>query len=138
MPKIVPHPDLVGYGASPDGRVWTRHRRGPGTELSTSWQVLQPYTTNNGYLRVSLVGRRKRSVHRFVLECFVGPCPDGMEGRHLDGDRTNNAISNLEWSDHKTNLQDRHRHGTYAIASDYGISQPQVSKIKTKRQWAHA
>lgn len=36
-------------------------------------------------------------VHRAVLEAFVGPCPEGKEGCHRDGDVRNDAASNLYW-----------------------------------------
>lgn len=53
-------------------------------------------------------------VHRMVLEAFVGPCPDGLECAHHDGDSGNNALANLAY---KTRLQNQHdrrwheRHG---------------------------
>lgn len=54
-------------------------------------------------------------VHRLVLEAFVGPCPEGMEGCHGDGDPANNVLSNLRWDTHKNNMDDRVTHGTHAI-----------------------
>lgn len=50
-------------------------------------------------------------VHRLVLEAHGGPCPDGMECRHLDGNSENNHVSNLKWGTHKENGQDMVRHG---------------------------
>ena len=51
-------------------------------------------------------------LHRLVLETFVGPCPDGMEGCHNDGDATNNRLENLRWDTHKANIHDSIEHGT--------------------------
>jgi HNH endonuclease len=44
-------------------------------------------------------GSRKACyVHRLVLEAFAGPCPEGAEPRHLNGDRADNRWpQNLEW-----------------------------------------
>lgn len=51
-------------------------------------------------------------VHRLVLKAFVGPCPDGMEGCHNDGNPLNNALSNLRWDTHKSNVKDMEKHQT--------------------------
>lgn len=53
------------------------------------------------------------SVHRLVLETFVGPCPDGMEACHFpDRDPANNHLENLRWDTSKNNHADRKIHGT--------------------------
>lgn len=56
-------------------------------------------------------GSNDYAVHRIVLEVFVGPCPNGMECCHYDGDKTNNRLSNLRWDTKKGNAADRDRHG---------------------------
>lgn len=69
----------------------------------------------SGYLCVGLtkdgVGST-RTVHGLVMEAFVGPCPDGMEIRHLDGDPENSFRSNLSYSTHSDNVMDKRAHGT--------------------------
>jgi len=52
-------------------------------------------------------------VHRLVLEAFVGPCPEGMQGCHNDGDCTNNHVSNLRWDTPLENNLDKIRHGVH-------------------------
>ena len=52
------------------------------------------------------------SVHVLVLTVFIGPCPEGMEGCHEDGDFTNNRVDNLRWDTHQENQRDMVRHGT--------------------------
>ena len=57
--------------------------------------------TDRGYLAVGLWAngrKRTRHVHTLVLEAFTGPRPAGCHAQHIDGDRTNNALSNLLWS----------------------------------------
>jgi hypothetical protein len=55
----------------------------------------------NGYLRVSLSVRERRTpkkflVHRLVYSTFVGPIPDGITVNHRNGKKTDNRITNLE------------------------------------------
>lgn len=79
-------------------------------------QVLNPVPDFQGRLIVSFSadGRRITSrVHVVVLEAFVGPRPEGLEGCHNDGDHTNNVPSNLRWDTSSSNSYDSVRHGTH-------------------------
>lgn len=60
--------------------------------------------------------RVARYVHRLVLEAFVGPCPEGHEVCHNDGDPTNNHVSNLRYGTVSDNRYDSVRHGTHVEA----------------------
>ena len=51
-------------------------------------------------------------MHRLVLDAFVGPCPENMEGCHNDGNPLNNNLENLRWDTHKNNQLDSVIHGT--------------------------
>lgn len=64
-------------------------------------------------MRVNLGRGNGRYVHRLVLSAFVGPCPEGQEGCHNDGNPRNNALSNLRWDTRYENMQDVKRHGTH-------------------------
>lgn len=56
-------------------------------------------------------------VHAVVLNAFVGPRPDGMVCRHLDDDKTNNALSNLCWGTPRENQLDVVRNGNHFAAN---------------------
>jgi hypothetical protein len=43
---------------------------------------------------------------------FQGPCPNGLEVRHLDGNRTNPKLNNLKYGTRIENMQDAILHGT--------------------------
>lgn len=70
-------------------------------------KVLSPGKNTKGYLSVVLNcnGKRKTiTVHRLVAEAFLLN-PDNLpEVNHRDEDKTNNRVDNLEFCDHKYNL----------------------------------
>lgn len=79
-------------------------------------RVLRAQPHRDGHLRIRLSradGGRSFDVHRLVGEAFIGPLPSGMETRHLDGDPSNNASTNLAYGTKAENNDDRVRHGTH-------------------------
>ena len=69
--------------------------------------VLKPYKGGAGYLYVALsVGgkKRKRTVHKIVAEAFLENPYALPEVNHIDGDKENNAVWNLEYVSHKDNI----------------------------------
>lgn len=79
-------------------------------------KVLSPVIKDNGYLQVGLYYNGKYKmflVHRVVAQAFI-PNPDNLpEVNHLDEDKTNNNVTNLEWCDRSYNL----KYGTVRIRS---------------------
>lgn len=106
------------YSVSTHGRVKSLARvvlRGDGKRLPVPERLLRPRVGNGGYLNVVLkVGGKQygRLVHRLVLEAHVGPCPEGMQGCHGDGDPRNNVVENLRWDTAAGNNADKAGHGT--------------------------
>ncbi len=103
-----------------NGLVWTRKVRGSGTKMGT-WRELIPTPSRNpNYLRVGLSKDNKQTsflVSNLVLMAFEGPCPEGMECCHNNGDSRDNRLSNLRWGTPKENGEDRVTHGTTARGS---------------------
>ena len=75
---------------SRDGKVWT-------TKYN---RYLKPQLSNRGYLRIGLNKDkviRNIGVHRLVAEAFI-PNPDNLPAvDHIDGDKLNNRVENLQW-----------------------------------------
>lgn len=126
--------NFSGYCVGTDGSVWSRlvtkgQGRGVGwvTSLSARWRRLRASPVRNGYCRVSLCyacgttprhnkrGHISRFVHNLVLGAFVGPCPPGMECRHLNNDSSDNRLVNLAWGTPKENAADRVPNGTSPV-----------------------
>lgn len=90
-----------------------------------SGKALAQQANAKGYLTVNLSEAGKstrRTVHRIVLESFVGVRPEGFQALHGDGDPANNRLSNLRWGDASENEADKALHGTKAIGSRNGAS----------------
>lgn len=90
------------YEVSSLGRVRSKH--------SGEWRVMKPSKNDNGYLLVDLVkgGKRTRNrsrVHRLVAQAFI---PNSDETKtiinHINEDKTDNRVENLEWCDYRYNL----------------------------------
>jgi len=85
-----------------------------GYYLTRKERVLKPGNDRDGYQLVGLCqdGQRStRKVHRLVLEAFVGPCPDGHQTRHLNGDKQDNSLGNLAWGTAAEQMADIEAHG---------------------------
>lgn len=64
-------------------------------------RILKQVSAAGGYLRVTLSVRgvgKGYSVHRLVAKAFIPNPQNKPQINHLDGDKTNNAVENLEWT----------------------------------------
>lgn len=110
-------------------------------KLTEVWREKSASPDKDGYLKVCLRNsetRKRQVIHvgRLILEAFVGPCPDGMEACHKDNDKSNNALSNLRWGTHKSNMDDGKVFGVYGKlkGSQIGLSKLTESYIPLVRK----
>jgi hypothetical protein len=75
-------------------------------------------------------------VHHAVLLTYVGPRPDGHEGRHLNDDPTDNRVENLSWGTRLQNADDRRRNRGFAGTPT--LTEAQVAAIRTDERAARA
>lgn len=108
---------------------------------TNAWRPLRATLMKIGYFSVMLrnngVGKRKY-IHSLVLEAFVGPRPEGMQVCHEDGNRQNNALSNLRWGTPTDNADDMRRHGRFAIGAKHGQAKLTDEKVKEMRRLREA
>lgn len=86
------------YAITTTGRVWSYRNK----------KFLKPGMGQSGYLHIGLNknGVRKNfSIHRLVAEAFI----ENTKGRaaevnHIDENKLNNRVSNLEWLTHEENV----------------------------------
>ena len=111
-----PIPGAEGeYAVSDQGRVKSICRvidklAPPGkpnfTRKTIPERVLRPGPSASGHLSVVLGrSRGSKGVHRLVLLAFAGPCPDGMEALHLNGNPRDNRLRNLRWGTRGENIK---------------------------------
>ena len=66
-------------------------------------KILKPIKKENGYYRVYLKSKWY-PIHRLVAEAFI-PNPDKLpEINHIDLNKSNNNVNNLEWCSRKYNV----------------------------------
>ena len=106
------------YEVSSDGEVRSLTRQlsyGRHGHTTYKGRGLKPYRLGK-YLGVGLSLRgvvRSAYIHEIVLRAFVGPRPateSRGEIRHLDGQKTNNCLSNLAYGTIQENVADRMKH----------------------------
>lgn len=112
-----PIPGHPGYEASSLGRIRSVPRvvvNCNGVSQKRRGMVLRQQTAKNGY-RVLLLGAggSPQLVHRLVAAAFLGPCPEGQEVRHRNGDPANSMLSNLAYGTPSRNMLDAVEHGTH-------------------------
>ena len=93
------HPKYKGYHGTEDGNIISTKQKTP--------RVLKSQKHHLGYKLYFLHHDGKQfgiTGHRFVAECFL-PNPDNLSDvNHIDEDKQNNKVSNLEWTTHKDNM----------------------------------
>lgn len=168
MVKYRDIPGFPGYRVGDDGTVWScRPANGQG-DFSDKWRQLSPAKKRSNRLMVILMRdgiKHYKQVHRLVLEAFVGPCPEGLQARHLDDIQSNNRLKNLAWGTSKENAEDKIKNERSSscedhwaaqidndtailiyfdcrsgqrvdvVAAKYGVSEDVVRRIRSKKTW---
>lgn len=81
-----------------------------------SKKIVKGYIEKNGYVRVRIENKClgcvvRTTIHRLVAEAFI-PNPDNKsEVNHIDSNRANNDVSNLEWVTHSENMRHSYNKG---------------------------
>ncbi len=157
------------YSVSSLGRIKSHSRPArckAGATRRIRERLLRPTCARNGYMTVALHnhGQRSYTVHRLALIAFAGAANSAMVACHCDGDKANNAVTNLRWDTYSGNAADSVRHGTVArgerarsakltaaavrsirrsndsvkcLAVKHGVSRATIGDIVHRRTWKH-
>ena len=116
------YPEIPFIEANQFGEIRTKDHYVPsksGSKRLVKGHLLKQYQDHGGYMRVKFKVNGKTKgilVHRIVATCFL-PNPNGLpEVNHIDCDRTNNRLDNLEWCTREYNIAYRE---TYGVALNH-------------------
>lgn len=93
--------------------------------------ILKPGKTKNGYFTVSLTNNKKQRtyyVHRLVANNYIKNSNNYKEVNHIDGNKNNNRVENLEWCDRSINLTHAYKIGLKQ--KKYGKEHPNSKRVK--------
>ena len=99
--------------------------------------VMKPHK-KNGYLAINLSNggvQKHFYIHRLVAEAFIPNYLNLPEVNHIDANKQNNCVENLEWCDRKHNLQHSYNVGLKRCGESHGmhkLTESDVLKIRAE------
>ena len=111
------HPTFENFGASVDGYIINRKRLEP----------RKGYLSENGYYIISPGRNNTCPAHRFVYEAVnQSIIPPGLQINHIDSNRQNNSIVNLQLVTASENMKHMHKARKEYLISSYSEEELQT------------
>ena len=108
------HPNYPGYLITENGEVFSCVKKNysiKGRGSSTFIDYTNPIKLtprvhpNTGYVYITLGKYKSKRLHRLVAEVYIENSNDLPEVNHIDEDKNNNNVSNLEWCSRQKNAE---------------------------------
>ena len=112
------------YTIDTDGKVYTKNRQ----------KYLKQYKDGKGYLYVLLYNKEKKKtikVHKLVANAFLGK--SNLQVDHIDGNKLNNKLNNLEYVTPKENIRRAWEKGL----SKNTENQRKIARRTMLKKWAN-
>lgn len=125
--------DIKGYEGLYQISDYGNVKRLAGSPKCKKDRIMTKSVSSNGYLFVTLYKNGKSKthrIHRLVLENF-NPVEnmENLEVNHLDEDRTNNNLSNLQWCTRQENLNYGNRAKKYTQSRGHKVKCVETGKV---------
>lgn len=128
LPQLIEWADVLGYeglySVSTDGQVYTHKYK----------KILKP-RSKRGYLNVSLSKNKKRKefkIHRLVATAFIPNTNNKEQVNHIDGNKNNNEVTNLEWVTQSENITHSYGLGLHSTTKKpYKMTEDKISHLKS-------
>jgi hypothetical protein len=127
------HPTLKGYFVTEDGRVfsyWRLHHHTWLIDYNRIPKELKQCNGTKGYQLVRMAGKTLK-VHRVVAETYLPNTNNLPQVNHIDENKKNNCVSNLEWITNAENIN--HSQAKYYLIEN--VSTKEVFEIKNLTRW---
>lgn len=109
-------PGYDGYQVSDQGNIRSILKKGNHkSKKGSDWRLLKPQIRKDNRRTISIATKgvyRHHFIYKLIMLAFLGPCPDGMEIAHLNGNCSDDRFVNLKYCTHKENESHKHMHGT--------------------------
>ena len=103
-----------------------------GKKLTIKGQHLKQHLNRRGYLRINLryQGKDKNSkIHRLVAKAFLSNPLNKPQVNHINGNKRDNNVCNLEWCTQAENIEHAFAQGLMAVGERHGNSRLTLEQV---------
>lgn len=107
------------YSIDTNGNVYSFPKKQGKDNYTSKGKFLKPQVLPSGYVRVSLsINGKSKShlIHRLVARTFIRNHDNKPTVNHIDGDKKNNNVYNLEWATYSENHLHAFKNGLMKIS----------------------